>query len=91
MDHDRTTLSPASHEDLVQSLSFALRYNRAGKRVSERDIVTANTAAEHLAEALKRSGYVIMKRPPLRAHSAPPPPHAHLYDSERFKEPDPKD
>ena len=32
-----------------------------------------------------------MKRPPLPAHSAPPPPHAHLYDPERFKEPDPKD
>jgi hypothetical protein len=47
MDDDRRTLSPASHEDLVQSLSFALRYNRAGKRVSERDIMTANAAAEH--------------------------------------------
>jgi hypothetical protein len=34
---------------------------------------------------------MVMKRPPLPAHSASPPPHAHLYDPERFKAPDPKD
>ena len=55
MDDDRRTLTPASQEDLVQSLSFALRYSRSGKRVSERDIMTANAAAEHLAEMLKRA------------------------------------
>ena len=91
MDDDRRTLSPASHEDLVHSLSYALRYNRAGKRVSDRDSITANAAAEHLAQALKLSGYVVMKKPPLSAHSAPPPPHAHLYDPERFKKPEPED
>lgn len=89
MDDDRQTLTPASREDLVQSLSYALRYNRSGKRVSERDIMTANAAAEHLAEMLRLSGYVVMKRPPAPAHSAPPPPHAHLYDPVRFK-PDPE-
>ena len=83
-------LTPASHEDLVQSLAYALRYNRSGKRVSDRDIITANAAAEHLAAALKLSGYVVMKGPPAPAHSAPPPPHAHLYDPDRFK-PEPKD
>ncbi len=87
---DDRKLTPASHEDLVQSLSYALRYNRSGKRVSERDIITAHAAAEHLADALKLSGYVIMKGPPAPAHSAPPPPHAHLYDPVRFK-PDPKE
>jgi hypothetical protein len=87
---DDRTLTPASHEDLVHSLSYALRYNRSGKRVSERDIMTANAAAEHLAEMLRLSGYVIMQRPPTPAHSAPPPPHAYLYDPERFK-PDPND
>lgn len=51
------------------------------KRVSDRYIMTANAAAEHLAQALKLSGYVIMKRPPLSAHSAPPAPHAHLRKS----------
>ncbi len=69
-------LTPASHEDLVQSVAFALRYNRSGKRVADRDILMSQMAAEHLIDALKRSGYVVMKGPPLPAHSAPPPPHA---------------
>ncbi len=84
-------LTPASHDDLVQSLSYALRYNRRGKRVGDRDIMMADAAAEHLAEALKRSGFVVMKGPPAPAHSAPPPPHAYLYDPDRFPKPDPKD
>ena len=73
-------LTPADHDDFVQSLSYALRYNSQGKRTHDRDEISARVAAEHLAEALKRSGYVVMKGPPAPAHSAPPPPHAHLYD-----------
>ena len=68
-------LTPASHDDVVQSLSFALRYSRAGKRVSVRDSLTANLAAEHLAQALRLSGFVVVKSPPAPAHSAPPPRH----------------
>jgi hypothetical protein len=30
----------------------------------------ARIVAEHLAECLRRSGYVIMKRPPLAPHSS---------------------
>src|SRR3954447_20721167 len=85
---DRAPLAPAQHADIVQSLAYALRYNRAGKRVSDRDIMTSQDAAEHLIEALNRAGYVIMKHPPLPAHSVPPPPHAHLYEPERFPPPD---
>jgi len=87
---DDRSPTPASHEDLVQSLSYALRYNRSGKRVSQRDILTANAAAEHLAEMLRLSGYVVMKGPPARAPDAPPPPHAYFYDPVRFKKSDPE-
>ncbi len=76
-------LTPATREDLAQTLSYALRYSRAGKRVADRDIMTANAAAEHLVNALELSGYVVMKGPPLAAHSAPAPPHAHLNDPPR--------
>jgi hypothetical protein len=40
---------------------------------------------------LKLSGFVVMKKPPIQPHSAPPPPHAYLYDPERFKKPEPED
>ena len=80
-------LSPATREDVIESLSFALRYNRRGKRVHDRDILMANAAAEHLLEALTRSGFVLLKKPPLQGGSAPPPPHAYLYDPERFPPP----
>ena len=36
---DERKLTPATDEDLIQSLAFALRYNRSGKRVSDRDCV----------------------------------------------------
>lgn len=84
---DERKLTPATDEDLIQSLAFALRYNRSGKRVSDRDVMTSTMAAEHLVGMLKLSGYVVMKGPPAPAHSAPPPPHAHLYDPARFKPP----
>ena len=84
---DHAQLSHADREDVVHSLAYALRYSRAGKRVSDRDIMTSQVAAEHLIDALTRAGYVIMRKPPLQAHAAPPPPHAHLYDPERFPKP----
>jgi hypothetical protein len=49
--------------------------------------MTSQAAAEHLIDALTRAGYVIMRKPPLPAHAASPPPHAHLYDPERFPPP----
>lgn len=84
---EHAQLTHADHADLVQSLAHALRYNRSGKRVADRDIMTSQAAAEHLIDALTRAGYVIMRKPPLPAHAAPPPPHAHVYDPERFPPP----
>jgi len=84
---DERKLTPAADEDLIQSLAFALRYNRSGKRVSDRDVMTSTMAAQHLVSMLKLSGYIVMKGPPAPAHAAPPPSHAHLYDPARSKPP----
>ena len=66
-------LTPASRDDVRESLAYALRYSRAGKRVAERDSITAITAAEHLVDALERSGFVLMKKPPAPDHVAQMP------------------
>ena len=68
-------LTPATPDDVRESLAYALRYSRSGKRVADRDSVMASAAAEHLLEALERSGFVIMKRPPAPAHTAHMPIH----------------
>ena len=64
-------LTPAGHDELVFSLSQALQFNRKGKRTHERDSMSARLAAEHLVEAMRLGGYVVMKGPPAPAHSAP--------------------
>ncbi len=67
-DDDKRGLRPASHEEIEQSLSFALRY--AGrKRVHHADDAMARITAERLVEHLERSGYVLMKRPDAAAPS----------------------
>jgi len=63
MDDQQPT--PANHEDLVQSIAYALCCNRAGRRVSDWDLVMAHAAAEHLAHALHLAGYLVTKRLPL--------------------------
>ena len=70
-------LTPARHTDVVRNLAYALRYDRAGGRVSDREPLTATLTAEHLAEALRLSGFVVMRTPPSEgAHADTPPPHA---------------
>ncbi len=56
-------LSPATREEVVSSLSFALRF--AGrKRTHQADDIMARIAAEHLVDHLARSGFVVRKRLP---------------------------
>ncbi len=56
-------LSPATREEVIGSLSFALRF--AGrKRTHQSDDFMARIAAEHLADHLARSGFVVSKGPP---------------------------
>ena len=66
---DDRPLSPADPEDFLFSLSHALQYD--GKRhFKQADGFMARIVAEHLAKCLQRSGYVIMKRPPVAPHSS---------------------
>jgi hypothetical protein len=65
-------LAPAARGDLVETLSYALRFSREGRRMHERDLLAANAAAEHLLEALERSGFVVMRAPPAPDHAVAP-------------------
>jgi hypothetical protein len=56
-------LTPATPEDLVTALAFALRF-QGRKRVHNADEIMAEIVARRLAEHLQRSGFVMMKRPP---------------------------
>ncbi|MDA8049140.1 MAG: hypothetical protein M0002_03900 [Rhodospirillales bacterium] len=58
----KDVLSPATAEEIRDSLSFALRYE-GRKRVHQADEVMARITAERLVQHLERSGYVLMKRP----------------------------
>jgi hypothetical protein len=65
---DTPKLRPATRDELVQSLSFALRFN-GRKRVHGADEIMAQITAERLIEHLERSGYVVMCKPGLASHS----------------------
>ena len=63
MPDDPATLRPATTEELEQALAHALRF-RGRKRVHDADPLGAQLVAERLIEALRQSGFVVMKRPP---------------------------
>jgi hypothetical protein len=67
LDADRLTL--ASPDDLAQALAFALRFN-GRKRIRGAGEIMAQIVAERLVEHLERSGFVVMKRPPIDGASA---------------------
>jgi hypothetical protein len=61
-------LTPATLEDLVTSLAFALRF--AGrKRIHDADVFMSEQVARRLAAHLRVSGFVVMKKPPAAGHS----------------------
>ena len=73
---DKLTLSPATSQEIQDSLTFALRF--AGrKRVHHADDAMARITAERLVEHLERSGYVLMKRPERAAPSTSGHGHPH--------------
>ena len=59
---DTPNLRPATRDELMQSLSFALQFN-GRKRVHDADELMARITAERLVEHLERSGYVVMHKP----------------------------
>ncbi len=69
-DNDGERLRPATRDELMDSLAYAMRY-RNGRRVRDdhAEGFMSRLAAECLAEHLELSGFVVMKKPPARAHS----------------------
>ena len=66
---DRADLTAATADEIAEALSYALRYDERGKPRRGDGDLTAGIAAERLTEHLRRSGFVIMKARPARAHS----------------------
>jgi predicted glycosyltransferase len=60
-------LTPATPDDLAQSLSFALRFE-GRKSHHDSDRLNADIVAKRLVRHLEKAGYVVMKRPPLEGH-----------------------
>jgi hypothetical protein len=63
-------LGEAEVADLVAALSYALRYDARGKPRKGGWDFAADLAAEWIAEHLRRSNFVVLKRPPGAPHSA---------------------
>ena len=62
-------LFPATAEDVADALAFALRFS-GRKRVHNADELMSATVAKRLVEHLERSGFVVMKRPPMGGAAA---------------------
>ena len=56
--------------DLVAALAYALRYDARGKPRKGGWDFAADLAAEWIAEHLRRSNFVVLRRPPGAPHSA---------------------
>jgi hypothetical protein len=62
------SLRPASPDELKQALAHALRFDgRKAFKLSGESM--AKITAAHLAECLRQSGFVVMKKPPAPMHT----------------------
>jgi hypothetical protein len=69
MSDDPSALSPATFEDVAYALAFALRFS-GRKRVHNADELLSSIVAKRLVEHLERSGFVVMKKPPIGGGAA---------------------
>ena len=63
-------LKPADREDVITSLAHALRYDSSGKVRRVAESIVARIAAERMVEELDRAGFVVLRKPPAKAHSS---------------------
>jgi hypothetical protein len=66
---DADHLTPAKPEEIAAALAFALRYS-GRKRVHDAAEMMAGIVAKRLVEHLERSGFVVMKKPPIGGGAA---------------------
>jgi hypothetical protein len=69
---DTDKLTPATPEELEFAISHALRFDGRKQFKASGELMAKITAA-HLAEQLRRSGFVIMKQPPVHMATWPAP------------------
>ena len=69
MPDNHDALSPAAAEDVADALAFALRF-QGRKRVHNADEIMSAIVAKRLVEHLERSGFVVMKKPPIGGGAA---------------------
>jgi hypothetical protein len=62
-------LTPAAPDGLADALAFALRFD-GRKRKHDAAEMMAGIVAKRLVDHLERSGFVVMKRPPIGGASA---------------------
>ena len=72
-------LREATPEELNQTLAFALSFD-GRKSVHSANEFMARITADRLIEHLDKSGYVVMKKPPVAAPSTHSKPNPHLKD-----------
>ncbi len=63
-------LTPVSPEEIIEALSYALRYDERGRPRKTGGEAVTGLAAERLAEHLQRVGIVFMRRRPAPPHTA---------------------
>lgn len=66
---DADRLTPADPADLTAALAFALRF-QGRKRAHNADEIMSEIVAKRLVEHLERSGFVVMKKPPIGGGAA---------------------
>jgi hypothetical protein len=64
MSDDCDALTPATAQDVAAALAFAPRF-QGRKRTHNADELMSAIVARRLVEHLARSGFVVMKRPPI--------------------------
>jgi hypothetical protein len=57
-----------AHDEVVQALAYALRFDARGRSHRLAGELTARIAAETLADYLDQAGFVLMRRPAAEAH-----------------------
>ena len=68
MADDPPQLRPATPDEIADALAFALRFN-GRRRFDKGNELMAKITAEHLVRYLEQAGFVVMRKPPLKAHS----------------------